>query len=116
MGAKNKDLTPNRIQPVDSLREDTVDVPHASRQIGARCLDNEVVVVGHQAVGVADPRESSDDLAQELEKSRPIGISEEDPASIIAATGDVVQSSFEFDSQWTRHGPSLAWRRPKIKT
>lgn len=63
------------VQPVDALREDTIDVPHASRQVGVRRFDDEVIVVGHQAVRMTDPRETIDDLTKQLEEGSSVGIS-----------------------------------------
>ena len=65
---------------------------------------------------VTDPREALDNLTQKLKEGDSIRICEEDSAAIVAATGDVVESTFEFDSQRPCHGFSLAQRTPKIKT
>lgn len=31
------------VQSVDTLREDAVDMPHATREIGMRCLDHKMI-------------------------------------------------------------------------
>ena len=35
---------------VETLGIDTVDVPHATRQVPSWCMDQQMVVVGHQAI------------------------------------------------------------------
>jgi hypothetical protein len=42
---------------VEKLGVNSVDLPHALRQVAVRCFDDKMVVVVHKAVGMADPVE-----------------------------------------------------------
>jgi len=73
-------------------------------------------MVRHQAVRMTDPAVSIDNVSQNLEESGPIALAEKDAFSRIATTGDVVDSAFVFQPQWSRHGVhSLSRRIRKAK-
>jgi len=40
---------------IEPLRVDTVELTHPPREIGVGCLDEEVIVVCHKAIGMTDP-------------------------------------------------------------
>jgi hypothetical protein len=40
---------------IESLRIDTVQLPHAYRKISVGCINEQMVMIVHQAVGVAEP-------------------------------------------------------------
>jgi len=40
---------------IEPLRVDTVELTHPPREIGVGCLDQEVIVVCHKAIGMTDP-------------------------------------------------------------
>jgi len=54
------------------------------------------VRLSEQAVGVADPTVSLDDVTQDLKKPSSILVVKEDTLPCIATTGDVVDSTFIF--------------------
>jgi len=65
---------------------------------------------------VADPAESCYGSAEGCEEDASIFVVKEDPLTCISATGDVVESSFELDTQRSGHdATSLADRNSKIK-
>lgn len=62
------------MSPIAGLGLDPVELTHAHRQIGVWRLDQQVVVVVHQAPRAANPVEPADDLLQYPEKHPAIGV------------------------------------------
>lgn len=62
-----------------------------------------MVVVGHQAVCVADPSISGYYVAERFEKGTQVIVVKEDLRACIASTCDVVQRSFVLDAKWSCH-------------
>jgi hypothetical protein len=58
--------------PVEPLGVDTVKPLHTGRNVPTRCLDEEVKVVRHQAIGMAPPFVPLDDVLEDLLKPEPI--------------------------------------------
>lgn len=78
------------------------------RQGEIDCFHDQVIVIGHQAIRVAEPVESSDGLRQHFKKAFPVLIVEEDLLSGVSARGDVVQRAWVFDPQRSSHELSLS--------
>src|SRR5439155_8033327 len=70
--ARLEDVAAAVMPYVEPLCIAPVQLPHAARQVWQRCLDHEVVVVVHEAVRVAEPREALDDMSEEAEEVLPI--------------------------------------------
>src|SRR5450830_670421 len=62
---------------------------HAAGEGRLRCVDDQVIVVGHQLVFVHDPLVAFDGVAEELEKAEAVGIAQEDVLVVVAATEQV---------------------------
>jgi len=63
-----------------------------------------VVVVGHQAVGVAQPVKTLDDLPQGSKEGVTVLIVLKDVGAGIAPGGHMVQRAVELDSEGSGHG------------
>jgi len=82
---------PNPIMPtIEALGVHPVQMSHPTGQIGIGSLDEQMVVVLHQAVGVTSPVESSNDVPENLQKGEPILVVEKDRLSRIPASRDVI--------------------------
>ena len=86
---------------------DTVDPAHASRQIGLGCLDQQVIVVVHEAVSVAEPVEAADDKAGKVEKGAPVSVVAEDAMAGIPPGSNMVKSAWILRAEWTSHERSI---------
>jgi len=64
-------------------------------------------VVRHQTVGVTDPTEAPDRVAERLEEQLAVWVDEEDALPGVAAARDVVQRAFVLHTQGSCHGSSL---------
>jgi hypothetical protein len=55
-----------------------------------------MVVIAHQAIRIADPAVPLNNITNDLKETRLIAVAEEDPVPRIAATGDMIESTFVF--------------------
>jgi hypothetical protein len=70
-----------------------VQVPHPVSEVRQRGLDEEVVVVPHQAAHVRAPAVAPFDPAQDVEENDPVGIVYDDRRVVVAADPDVVEGT-----------------------
>ena len=90
----------------------TVQVPHSLVEVRQRGLDQQVVVVTHQAPHVSAPAVAPFDPAQDVEEDDPVSIVHHDRRVVVAADPDVViGASFEV-TEGTPHRPKVAPREP----
>lgn len=85
------------------LGVDAVELTHPFGQVGIRRLDDEVIMVGHFAIGVAAPVETAAYLAQHPEPIRAVLIVAIDTLAPITARGDVIEPTGEFDAERSGH-------------
>jgi len=60
------------VDSIEALGVDPIQLPHAGREVGLRGLHQQVVMIGHQAVGMADPVKTTKDLLKNLEPTNEI--------------------------------------------
>jgi hypothetical protein len=72
---------------------------HRIRECAARRLDDEMVVIRHQAVFVETPAKSLDGRREQGQKLQPVAILPEDVLPFIASGCDVPEGTFELKSQ-----------------
>jgi hypothetical protein len=95
------------VPSVEALCVDAIQLSHSNREVGLRCFDQQVVVVAHQAVGVAEPGEAVDDAGERCEEGGPVVGVEIDVLASVAARDQVVETIGDDDSQGTRHARNL---------
>jgi hypothetical protein len=78
-------MTDPLMDPVEPLCIDPVELAHALGQIAVRRLDQEMIMLGHQAVGVDDPVEPFPHTRQHVEKHRPVAVAPEDRIAPVTA-------------------------------
>ena len=111
-----EDVTRPLAVSIDPLRVDAVEVAHASRQVRIGRFDQEMVVVGHQAVRVAEPPVPINCLCKGLKEGIAIRIGEEDLLTSVTTARDVVDGSLIFNPQWPCHATILHQTTPRMKT
>jgi hypothetical protein len=89
-----------------------VQVPHPIRKVRQGRLDEEVVVVSHQAAHVSAPAVAPFDSAQEVEEDDPVSIVEHDRGVVVAAHPDVVVSARREVTMGRSHLRKVALRKP----
>jgi hypothetical protein len=101
-------VAPAAVLRVEGLCVAAVQTAHARRELLSGRLDDEVVVVAHQAAGVQLPAVLVDDSRQDPEVEQPIVVFEVDQASSHAARGDVVEAVGKQRAWTARHAATLA--------
>jgi hypothetical protein len=95
------------VAEVVALGVDAVQHVHAGGQVGSASLHDEVVVRGHQAEGVAAPGEALDDVREEREKAKPVGVVPKDARAGDARRDDVKEPIRKRPAKETGHRPKL---------
>jgi len=88
---------------VKKLGIDTVELSHAEGEVGIRCLDQKVVMIVHETVGMAEPVVLPDSRTEDGKELLPICIIHIDLSPRISAGGDMIDSTRVFNSEWTCH-------------
>jgi hypothetical protein len=89
-----------------------VQVTHPIGEVRQRGLDEQVVVVTHQAAHVSAPAVAPLDSAQDVEEDDPVSIVQHDRRVVVAADPDVVvRTGFEV-TEGASHRPKVALRNP----
>jgi hypothetical protein len=83
--------------------EETVDLPHPVRQIALRRFNQEVVMVIHEAIRVAEPMIPLDDLGEQARKALPICVIRVDGRTRVAAASHMINSARKFETQGSCH-------------
>ena len=81
---------------VEELRVDTIELPHAEGQIAFGGLDEKVVMVGHEAIGVTDPIIPFVDMLKGIQKNFPVMIIFKDRFLLVPAGSDMVDCTCVF--------------------
>jgi hypothetical protein len=105
--ARAEEMAGAAVTEVEALRVPAAEVLHAGGQLGLRRLDDNVVVVRHQAEDVDRPAVAVDRLRQQLEKDEAIAVVADDRSAVDAARGDVEDPVRQLRAQQARH------RRPR---
>src|SRR5262249_17353123 len=85
------------------LRIETVGLPHPVRQIALRRFNQEVVMVIHEAIRVAEPMIPLDDVGEEGKKALSVCIIRVNGRARVAAAGYMIQSARKFETQRSCH-------------
>jgi len=89
---------------IEPLGVDAVDLPHAAREVRLGRLDEQVVVVRHQAVGVTDPAAALDDITEDPQERGAVSVSEEDGRAGVSPGRQVIEGAGKLDPEWPGHG------------
>jgi hypothetical protein len=89
---------------IESLRIDTVQLPHAYRKISVGCINEQMVMIVHQTVGVAEPIIPKGNIRKGIQEHLSVLIVSENWLSLVSSARDVVDSTWKFYTQRTCHG------------
>jgi len=98
---------------VDPLGVDVVQLAHPLGEIRIRRLNEQVIMVAHQAVGVHQPVEPMTDTAKHIQEEMAVPSAEADVLSTVTTRGDVVQGARVFESKWSCRKACLDESRKK---
>jgi hypothetical protein len=91
------------VSSVESLGIDPVELPHPPAEIALRGLDEQMIVIIHQAVGMAKPVEPGNNGNEDVKKEQPILVVPKDGTAGIPTGGDMVYCTGIFYAQRARH-------------
>jgi hypothetical protein len=91
-----------------------VQVAHPLVQVGSRCLEDEVIVVPHQAADVDAPAVAALDAAEEVEEDHPVLAVDDDRCVVVPAAPDVVIAARDEVTMGTTHCPTVAARGSRL--
>ena len=83
---------------VEGLGVNPVQLPHPQGEIPLRGLDEQMVMIFHEAVGVTEPVVASIHLVQEAQEGLPVVIVSEDGPLVVASIGKVIDGPGVFDA------------------
>src|SRR5574337_1098121 len=93
---------------VKKLGIDAVKLSHAEGEVTVGCFDQKMVVVGHEAVGVAQPVITLVDVLKGVEEVLAVLIVFEDGLLFVAARGNMIDGARVFYAKGTGHGAKVA--------
>ena len=73
-----------------------VELAHADREIGLGRLHQKMIMIGHQAVGMADPVIATNHPGQCLEKQLAISVGKKYLMASVAAAGEMINRTGKF--------------------
>ena len=100
------------VPAVITLRVGSLQPFHPGHEVGFRRLDQKVIVISHQHIGVNAPAGFVAGLAQSLQKALPVPVIVEDGAALVAAGHDVVRCPGKLDAQWSGHDCAIPPQSP----
>jgi hypothetical protein len=90
---------PHPIMPlVEALRIDTVQLPHANGKISLGSIDQQMVMVLHQTVGVAEPIVAKDNILKDIQEDLSIQIVSEYLLFFVSSARDVINSTWKLNA------------------
>jgi hypothetical protein len=93
---------------VKKLGIDTVQLPHPEGEVAIGCFDQKMIVVGHEAVGVAQPIITLVDVLKDVEEVLAVLVIFEDSFLFVATRGHMIHGTRVFYAKRTGHGASVA--------
>ena len=72
------------VAAIEALGVNTVQLAHAERRVRLGCLDQEMIMIGHETVRMADPAEPRDDVRESIEKQFAVSVREKDLLARVA--------------------------------
>lgn len=89
--------------PVEGLRVDAVELAHGVGEIGVRRFDEQMEVIGHQAVGMAKHIEPSERLPEDGQERISVNVIKKDRSLSVAAGSHVIDGFREFYADRSDH-------------
>ena len=99
-----KEVSASAVAAVESDAVGGLEPAGSVGEVGAGCLEEEVIMVVHQAVAVDDETEAFCSLFEGLKEAFAVGNVAVDVTAFVSTSGDVVDSIFEFDADGSCRG------------
>jgi hypothetical protein len=103
------------VQPIEELGIDAVQLPHTECKVAVRRLDEKVIVVVHETVGVADPVITLVDVLEGVQEVDPVLVALEDGLSLVTPRGDMIHRASILNPQGTGHEVRVSEEKRNVK-
>ena len=100
---------------VEELGVNAVQLPHADGEVAVRGLDENMGMVGHEAVGMADPIVAFVDVLEGVQKVQTVSVIFENGLFLVAARCNMVDCAGVFDTEGTRHKRRISKNKANVK-
>jgi hypothetical protein len=101
--APAEDVVDAAVAFVEAACVAAVEVAHAVREVRLRRLNEQVIVVAHEAANVDAPAVATDDAVQDVDEEDAVAVVEHDGRLVVAARRDVVQRARREVATWSAH-------------
>jgi hypothetical protein len=101
-------MTDPAVPLIEELRIDAIQLPHAEGEVAVRSFDQKMIVVGHEAVGVADPVVTFVDVLEGIEEVQAVSVILKNRLLLVPAGGHMIDCTGVFDAKRTGHGGTIA--------
>jgi len=98
-----KDMPHPPMPPAERLRVDAIYLSHTRREIPLRCLNEQMIMIHHEAVCITDPLRIVDDIFQNREESITILIVKIDGGLCVTPRSDIIQRTKKLYAERTSH-------------
>ena len=92
------------VQAIETLRMDPVQLAHTLGEIALGRFGHNMIMVGHETVGITQPAHALTDRRQHVEERLAVAVIEENISAAIATRGDMVERTWKFEPKGTGHG------------
>jgi len=75
------------------LGENTIELAHALREVGVPGFNEQVIVIGHQAVGMTPPQELLNDSGKDIEEGATVLVVFVNRFAPVASRGQVMEGT-----------------------
>jgi len=103
-----KKMTQILMSPVEKLGIDPVKLPHPSGKISPGGFHDQMVMIFHETVSMANPIEPGYDGGKDIQEPIPIGSIQKNRLPGVSPTGYMINGSSEFNTQWPSHRDILS--------
>ncbi len=95
-----KDMSHTMVIPIMGLSINAIELLHAFTEVAIGRFDCQMVVIIHQAVGMDQPIEGLDHLAQDFKKCDSVVFGYKYGFLPVASRGHMIKCAHVFDSKW----------------
>ncbi len=86
----------------------TVQLTHAESKVAVRSLDEKMIMVGHETVGMTNPVVAFVDVLKRVQKVLTVRVTLKDGLFLVSTGGDMIDCAGVFDAERTGHGATIA--------
>jgi hypothetical protein len=95
------------VAAIEALRVYAVELAHPLGEIRLGCLDQQMVVIAHQAIGITTPLKAPDHLSQHTQKTSPGRFIQTDVFPSVASRGHLINCARKFSAERSGYGVKL---------